>query len=147
MLSTSKQSKLKFLYITIRYRNLPNRGAGRDSKVKSDTMEYKLWFWAFQRWFRIENWSIIKGNTPILVPLYNIGSPKLWGGGAPLLGVVPVIGRIRYVNEKKRKSLSSWESAPGYFHAELSESGQASLKFPPTSPASKFLSRGSGLPW
>ncbi len=26
------------------YRNLPNRGAGRDSKVKSDTMEYKLRF-------------------------------------------------------------------------------------------------------
>ncbi len=54
------------------YRNLPNRGAGRESKTK-------LGFWAFQRWFRIENRSNIKEIKPILVPQQNIGSPKLRG--------------------------------------------------------------------
>ncbi len=50
------------------YRNLPNRGAGRDSKVKE-----------------VEN---VSNNFA-----QNTGSPKLWG--APLLGVAPIIGRIR----------------------------------------------------
>ncbi len=58
---------------------MPNICAGRDGIINYDTMEYKLRFWAFQRWFRIENRSIIKENSPILVPHYNIGSPKLWG--------------------------------------------------------------------
>ena len=63
----------------VNYRNLPNRGARRYSKFKSDTMDQKLRFWAVQRWFRIENRSIIKEIKPILVPQDNIGSPKLWG--------------------------------------------------------------------
>ena len=42
--------------------NLPNKGARRDSKVKYDTIDKKLRFWAFKQWFGIENWSIIKGN-------------------------------------------------------------------------------------
>ncbi len=49
--------------------------SGPDSKVK--TMEWKLRFWAFQRWFQIENRSIIKENGPILVLHYNRWSPGL----------------------------------------------------------------------
>ncbi len=55
------------------YRNLPNRGAGRDSKVNGDMIGQKLRFWDSE--IRIENRSIIKGITAILVPLDNIGSP------------------------------------------------------------------------
>ena len=53
-------------------------------------------FWALQRWFRIENRSIIKEIKPILVPQDKIWSPQLWG--ALLLGEAPIIGRIRYAS-------------------------------------------------
>ncbi len=53
-------------------------------------------FRAFQRWFRIENRSIIKENGPISPSLqYWVPQPM----GAPLLRGAPVIGRIRYVEE------------------------------------------------
>ena len=54
-----------------------------DSKVKSDTMEYKLRFWAFQCWFQIENRSIIKEDMPILVTHTQYWVPQTMG--APLL--------------------------------------------------------------
>ncbi len=49
------------------YRNLPNKGAGRSSKVISNNLGTKLTFLAFQRWFRIENRTNIKETMAILV--------------------------------------------------------------------------------
>ena len=45
---------------------LPNKGAGRVSKVRSGIGRKKLRFWAFQRWFQIENRTIIKVTACIL---------------------------------------------------------------------------------
>ncbi len=42
------------------YRNIPNKGAGAIAKVMSDSSGLQLRFLAFQRWFRIENQTIIK---------------------------------------------------------------------------------------
>ena len=61
----------------LRYRNLPNKGAGRSSKVGSDSVRKKLRFSAFQRWFRIENRTISKETMSILAIYDIIGSPKL----------------------------------------------------------------------
>ena len=59
---------------------MPNKGAGRDSNVESDIMKSKLRFQAFQRWFQIENRSIIKEIGPILVTLDSSGGPQTIGG-------------------------------------------------------------------
>ncbi len=58
------------------YRILPNKGAGRVSKVTPDTVERKPRFWAFQRWFRIENRTIIKENVFILDIMIELPSYK-----------------------------------------------------------------------
>ncbi len=55
------------------YQNLPNKGAGHSSKVKSDGLGVKLRFSAFQRWFRIENQTIIKENRFTLAIYDSIG--------------------------------------------------------------------------
>ena len=65
--------------IKLSYRNMPNKGAGRDSKVQSDYTEQKLRFWAFQWWFRNENRSIIKEIKPILVTVESIVGPETIG--------------------------------------------------------------------
>ncbi len=75
------------------YRNLPNKGAGRFDNVKSDGLGDKLRFSAFQRWFRIENRTIIKETMSILAIYDSIGF--LQTKGAPLLGEALLIGRIR----------------------------------------------------
>ncbi len=49
--------------LSIVYRILPNKGAGRSNKTISNSLEGKLTFSAFQRWFRIENRTIIKETT------------------------------------------------------------------------------------
>ncbi len=71
------------------YRNLPNKGAGRSSKVKSDRLVKRLRFSAFQRWFRIENRTIIKETMSILAIYDSIGI--LQTRGAPLLGEAPLL--------------------------------------------------------
>ncbi len=48
-------------------RTLPNKGAGRSSKVISNNLGTKLTFLAFQRWFRIENRTNTKETMVILV--------------------------------------------------------------------------------
>ena len=65
-------NKIELLYKKM-YRNLPNKGAGHSSKVKSDTTEKKTRFPAFQWWFRIENWTIIKEFMSILAICDSIG--------------------------------------------------------------------------
>ncbi len=87
------------------YRNLPNKGAGRSSKVKSDILGKRLRSSAFQWWFRIENRTIIKETMPILAIFDSIGF--LQTRGAPLLGEAPLIGRIRYIKGWKRKCLKN----------------------------------------
>ncbi len=79
-------------YCVSEYRNLPNKGVGRSNKVKSDRLVKKLSFSAIQRWFRIENRTIIKETMPILAIYDSIGF--LQTRGAPLLGEAPLIGRI-----------------------------------------------------
>ena len=76
------------------YRNLPNKGAERSDKVKSDGLGEKLRFSAFQRWFQIENLTIINETMSILTICDSIGF--LQTRGAPLLGEAPLIGRIWY---------------------------------------------------
>ena len=83
------------------YRNLPNEGTGRSSKVRSDKLSQKLRSSAFQRWFQIENRTIIKETMPILAIYDSIGFLKT--KGAPLLGEAPLIGRLRYVKTGKIK--------------------------------------------
>ncbi len=78
------------------YHILPNKGAGRVSKVTFDIVGYKLRFQAFQWWFRIENRTIIKETMCILDIYGRIG--LLQTMGAPLLGRAPLIGRIRYLH-------------------------------------------------
>ncbi len=75
------------------YRNLPNKGAGRSSMVRSDRLREKLRFSAFKRWFRIQNRTIIKETMSILAIYNSIGF--LQTRGAPLLGEAPLIGRLR----------------------------------------------------
>ncbi len=71
-------------HLFLEYRILPNKGAGRSHKVISIHIGTKLSFWAFQRRFRIENRTIIKETTFILVIFDNIvflqtmGAPLLW---------------------------------------------------------------------
>ncbi len=65
------------------YRILPNKGTGRASKIRSDFLRLKLKFWAFQRWFRIENWTICKKYMSNMVSLDIFGIPQTMG--APLL--------------------------------------------------------------
>ena len=81
-------------HIWLTYRNLPNKGALRSSKVRSDRVGRKLRSPAFQRWFRIENWTIIKETMSILAICYSTGFLQTMG--APLLGEAPLIGRLRY---------------------------------------------------
>ena len=76
------------------YRILPNKGAGRSRKVRSDRLREKLTFLAFQRWFRIENRTVIKETRPNLGIYDSIGF--LQTKRAPLLGEAPLIGRLRY---------------------------------------------------
>ena len=45
----------------------PNKGAVLSSKFISDCPDRKLTFWAFQRWFRIDNRTIIKETESILI--------------------------------------------------------------------------------
>ncbi len=63
------------------YRNLPNKGTGRYSKLRSDRLRRKLGFSAFQRWFRIENRTMIKENVGILAVYDSIGFLHLIRGG------------------------------------------------------------------
>ncbi len=49
-------------------------------KVGSDCVRKKLMFPAFQRWFRIENRTIIKETMSILAIYDSIGSPQIIGG-------------------------------------------------------------------
>ncbi len=65
---------------SIMYRNLPNKGAGRSSKVKSDRFRKKPKFSAFQQWFRIENRSIIKETMSILAIYDSIRFLQTKGG-------------------------------------------------------------------
>ena len=62
------------------YRILPNKGAGRVSKVTSDIVSKKLSFCAFQRWFRIENRTIIKETVRILVIYDRFAFPQTMEG-------------------------------------------------------------------
>ncbi len=66
-----------------RYLILPNRGTGRISKVTSNIMGRKLGFWAFQRWFRIGNRTIIKETVCIFEIYDRFGFPQTMGGGRP----------------------------------------------------------------
>ncbi len=73
------------------YRIPPTKSAGRSSKVTSYTLWRKLGFSAFQRWFRIENRTIIKEITRYV----NFGHDSigfLKTKGVPLLGEAPLIG-------------------------------------------------------
>ena len=81
--------------VILEYRILPNKGAGRVSKATSNIMGRKLRFWAFQRWFRIENRTIIKETVYIFETSDRFGFPQTMG--APLLGEASLIGRIRYM--------------------------------------------------
>ncbi len=62
------------------YRNLPNKGAGHSSKLMSDRLTRKLRFSAFQRWFRIENQTIIEESVAILAIYDSIGFLQTKGG-------------------------------------------------------------------
>ena len=86
-MSTTNAEKLK------RYRNLPNNGAGRSSKVRSDSSSKKLRFLAFQWWFQIENRTIIKDTMLILAIYDRVGF--LQTKGALLLGEAPLTGRLQ----------------------------------------------------
>ncbi len=81
--------------VSLSYRILPNKGAGRVSKVTSGIGRRKLRFWAFQWWFWVENRTIIKETVCILDIYDKIGFIQTMG--APLLGWAPLIGRIQYV--------------------------------------------------
>ncbi len=72
------------------------------SKLRSDRLGEKLSFSAFQRWFRIENRTIIRETIPVLV-IYD-SNGFLQTKGAPLLGEAPLIGRLRYVSYGAQKS-------------------------------------------
>ena len=61
------------------YCNLPNKGAGRSSKIRSDRLGKKLRVSAFKRWFQIENRINIKETTSILAIYDNIGSLQTRG--------------------------------------------------------------------
>ncbi len=65
--------------IFLGYRILPNKGAGRFSKVPSDIVVRKLRFWAFQQWFRIENRTIIKETVCVLDIYDRFGFPQTMG--------------------------------------------------------------------
>ncbi len=56
------------------YHVLPNKGTGRSSKVISnhEGTITRLSFVAFQRWFRIEKWTIMKETTVVLVISENV---------------------------------------------------------------------------
>ncbi len=62
------------------YRIVPNKGAGRSSKARPDVITLMLMFWAFQRWFQIENRTIIKDFGTILVIFVSQGLPQTIGG-------------------------------------------------------------------
>ena len=82
--STSKRSQYADTQLDVywMYCILPNKGAGRSSKVKSDTcsVETKLTFQAFKWWFRIENRTIIKEIVLILVSYDSTGFLQTTGG-------------------------------------------------------------------
>ena len=79
------------------YCNMPNKGTGHDSKVKSDVTEEKLSFWAFQRWFWIENRSIIMDSGAILVNVDFIVGPPSKGGA--FIRVCAFIRHITVIND------------------------------------------------
>ncbi len=92
------------------YRILPNKGAGRSTKVTSIHIGTNVSLLAFQRWFRIENRTIIKETTVILLIFGNVVFLQTMGG-APLLWGAPLIGRLRYDNHKnscKRKKVTGY---------------------------------------
>ncbi len=68
---------VQILIETATYHILPNKGAGHSGKVASDSLKSMLGFQAFQRWFWIENRTIIKGNVLILVSYDKNGPFKL----------------------------------------------------------------------
>ncbi len=101
----------------LEYRNLPNKGAGRSSKVRSDSVKKKLRFSAFQWWFRIENRTIIKEIMSILAIYDSLGSPQTIGGalirGGALNWQITVVRNSGYVNQ------FFWQMAP--IHCFLNE--------------------------
>ena len=76
------------------YRILPNKGAWRSTNVISDSLDTKLKFQAFQRWFRIENRTIINEFVLILVSYDRTWSLQTVGGalirGGALNGQITV---------------------------------------------------------
>ena len=62
------------------YHILPNKGTGRSSKVKSDSVETKLTFQTFKWRFRIENRTIIKEIVLTLVSYDSTGFLQTTGG-------------------------------------------------------------------
>ncbi len=85
---------------TYMYRILPNKGAGRSSKVISIHIGTKLSFLAFQRWFRIENRTIIKEIMVILVIFGNVVFLQTMGGalimGGALTRQITVVFSVTY---------------------------------------------------
>ncbi len=75
------------------YGNLPNKGAGRSSKIISNNLGTKLTFLSFQHWIRIENRTNIKETMVILVISGTVVFLQTWG--VPLLWGAPLISRLR----------------------------------------------------
>ncbi len=81
--------------LKVAYRNLPNKGIGRSSKVISKNLGTKLTVLAFKRWFPIENRTNIKEIMVIFGDFWHhCLSPNL--GGRPYYWRAPLIGRLRY---------------------------------------------------
>ncbi len=76
------------------YLIIPNKGAGALTSLNVIVTGLKLRFWAFQRWFRIENRTIIKGVMETFVIFGTLCFGQTMGGA--LIRVVPLLGIIRY---------------------------------------------------
>ncbi len=101
MASDSLGNRVPDHYSQILQRNLPNKFAGLSSKVRSDTLRRKPRFSALQRWFLIENRTIIKEIMSIMAIYDSSRFLQITCKGAPLLlllGEAPLIGRLRYVH-------------------------------------------------
>ncbi len=74
-----------------KYRILPNKGAGRVSKVASDIMGIKL----SNGGFGLKIGQLLRKLRVFWTFMKELASSKLWG--TPLLGRATLIGRIRYI--------------------------------------------------
>ncbi len=86
---------------SIYYRNLPNKDAEHSSKFRSDRLRRKLRFSAHQRWFQIENPTIIKETMSILARYDSNGfhrtkSVALIRGG--VLNLQVAVGNFSFFN-------------------------------------------------